>query len=493
MLNMSQINDIRDLDKKGYRISEISEKTGKDPKTIRKYLQMDDFSPKPPVKNLARESIVSPFRDKILGYFKEDEDTWGKQHHTAVRIFKRLRDEEGFKGSYDSVQKYVKRIREEVKTKGTLELVWEAGYGQVDFGEADMYENAEKARKKYLAVSFPYSNDGYTQVFNGETAECVCQGLQDIFQYIGGVPRVLVFDNATGVGRRTFDKIRETKLFSQFRAHYGFQVRFCNPRAGHEKGSVENKVGTLRRNIFVPLPRFHDIEEFNAGLLKKHEEKAAEKHYKKGVLISELFEEDRKNFLPLPRKPFNVCRYETFQADGYGKICIDAVHHYSTKPENSNQKVIAGIRAHYVDILNNDGSILVRHKRQYGKDRTDSCEYSTTLDMLTKNIGAWGNSGVRMEAPAMIREYIDGQEKSEQKATLRLLSELTNQYTFETAMKALEMAIQSKSVNKSDAAVLAARIAGYGIDTPPEAGPCLRIYDDTFLHLYREEKEVAVQ
>ncbi len=43
-------------------------------------------------------------------------------------------------------------------------------------------------RMKYLTVSFPYSNDGFTQVFGGETAECVCQGLRNIFEYIGGVP-----------------------------------------------------------------------------------------------------------------------------------------------------------------------------------------------------------------------------------------------------------------------------------------------------------------
>ena len=68
-------------------------------------------------------------------------------------------------------------------------------------------------RRKYLVVSFPYSNDGFAQVFGGETAECVCQGLKNIFKYIGGVPRLLVFDNATGVGRRIGDRIHETELF----------------------------------------------------------------------------------------------------------------------------------------------------------------------------------------------------------------------------------------------------------------------------------------
>ena len=45
MYTMSQINHIKDLSNCGYRISEISKKTGADPKTIRKYLSQEDFSP----------------------------------------------------------------------------------------------------------------------------------------------------------------------------------------------------------------------------------------------------------------------------------------------------------------------------------------------------------------------------------------------------------------------------------------------------------------
>ena len=49
MLTMSQVNHIKDLSNCGYRISEISKETGTDPKTIRKYLSQEDFSPAPPV------------------------------------------------------------------------------------------------------------------------------------------------------------------------------------------------------------------------------------------------------------------------------------------------------------------------------------------------------------------------------------------------------------------------------------------------------------
>ena len=488
MLNMTRINSIRDLAKSGYRISEIQESTHADPKTIRKYLEQDDFSPKPPIR-IGRSSIVAPFHDKIMGYLEEDRQQWNKQRHTAKRIFERLRDEEGYEGSYDAVQKYVQKIRRERKTTGTQELIWEPGSAQVDFGEVNVNEDTEPERRKFLVASFPHSNDGFCQVFGGETAECVCQGLKDIFEYIGGVPPLLVFDNATGVGRRVCETVTETELFSRFRAHYGFQVRFCNPRAGWEKGHVENKVGTIRRNLFVPAPTYHDVEEYNTELLEKHEIKAAEKHYKKGAVISELFEEDRKHLLPLPRKPFEVIRYETCKADGYGNICLDGKHHYSTKPENHDKKVLVGIRAHYIDILEENGDVLVRHKRQYGNDRTDTRDYSTSLAMLSRNAGAWPNSGFRQEVPDPIREYIDSQSKVERKSTLRLLNELSMQYGLEAAVNALDLAIKNKSVNKSDTAILAARITGYGIDTPPEPGPSLEIYDQTFLPAKTRDSE----
>jgi transposase len=217
--------------------------------------------------------------------------------------------------------------------RANQELVWHPGETQTDFGEADFIERGEKIRKKYLTLSFPQSNNSFTQVFGGENAECVCQGLKDIFTYIGGVPRIIVFDNATGVGRRVGEVIREAKLFQRFRVHYGFSVRFCNPYAGYEKGNVENKIGYTRRNMFVPEPVFDNVEAFNCDLLDRHVTKAEELHYKKLLPIAELYRADKQALMPLPGKPFDVCRYEYVKTDGYGKIHIDARHHYSTRPE----------------------------------------------------------------------------------------------------------------------------------------------------------------
>ena len=262
-----------------------------------------------------------------------------KQRHTAKRIHQRLSEEHAgeYDCSYPLVQRYVKaRKAAQLKSGGFLELVWAPGEAQADFGEADLVEAGLRKTVKYLTLTFPYSNAGFTQVFGGETAECVAQGLQDIFREIGGVPSRIVFDNATGVGRRIQQHITLNQLFLRFKCHYGFSVTFCNPNAGHEKGNVENKIGYTRRTFFVPLPVVDQLVDWNAELLKKARQDHERKHYKKGRTIAALFAEEQTALSPLPPRPFNVERYERLHTDGYGKFCLDGKHWYSSAPAKRN-------------------------------------------------------------------------------------------------------------------------------------------------------------
>ena len=121
---------------------------------------------------------------------------------------------------------------------------------------------------------------GWFQVFGGTTAECVCEGLMAVFLHIGGVPHRIVFDNATGIGKRVAEGVRESRLFARFRLHFGFEATFCNPHAGHEKGSVETKVGFVRRIAFVPVPSFGDLAEYNETLLGVADGWGAREHYR---------------------------------------------------------------------------------------------------------------------------------------------------------------------------------------------------------------------
>lgn len=475
---MSQVNDIKEMAKAGYRVSEIARSLEIDEKTVRKYKDKEDFSPQAPIRKV-RPSKLDPYKSRIDSYLQEDSAVWYKQHHTAKRIHDRLHEDfPECSCSYSIVQRYVKGLKEGRKQqRANQELIWHPGEAQVDFGDVDVRDRGQTRRNKSLTVSFPYSNDGFSQLFRGETAECVCQGLKDIFAYIGGVPDVLVFDNATGVGRRVKETIRETELFMRFRAHYNFSVRFCNPDSGHEKGNVERKVGYNRHNLFVPVPEYNDISEYNSHLLDRHRKKAEENHYRKGIAINKLFEEDRKALLPLPSAEFDVCRFVCLKADGYGKVRLDDRHYYSTRPENAGKPVWVALRAHTVDILDDDWNVLARHERQYGEQRSDNCDYRTSLAVLMRNVGAWKNSGIRELVPEGLKMVMDNQSRSELQATLSTMNQLSVAYNFEIAVNALAEGLKINRVGFCDVAVLAARISGYGLNTTPEAGPDLKGYD----------------
>ena len=84
MLTMSQINNIKDLSQMGCGISEIKRRTGKDRKTIRKYLEQEDFSPQQ-LKENKRSSKLDPYKETIKEWLREDE----KQMNNCMNLPKR--------------------------------------------------------------------------------------------------------------------------------------------------------------------------------------------------------------------------------------------------------------------------------------------------------------------------------------------------------------------------------------------------------------------
>ncbi len=383
MLDMPTIQSIRARRAKGETLSEIATHEKVSVPTVRKYLAMRDFSPTLPVKQ-EKPSILDPYKGIIEGYLDEDDRSWHKQRHSAKRIHERLAEEHDAKVGYTTVQLYVKRRRDERRTAKDqyLKLVWAPGEAQVDFGEADFIVYGRKRRVHYLVVDFPFSNVGLAQVFFGENAECVCQGLKSIFEYIGGVPGRLVFDNATGVGRRIGDAIRTSELFGRLACHFGFDYAFCNPRSGHEKGAVENKVGATRRGLFVPTPRVYDIERYNERLLDRCMERSDKEHYAKGESERALFMEDVLALRELPDDAFAVASYSHAKCDKYGYICLDGNHRYAADPSFARRTVIVGRRAFDIDIFTEEGELICTHKRAYGKAPSTSCIWQSNSRQL---------------------------------------------------------------------------------------------------------------
>lgn len=443
MLDMPTVQSIRSRRAKGETLSQIAEHEGVSVPTVRKYLSMRDFSPSLPIAR-ERPSVLDPYKDAIEGYLDEDERNWRKQRHTAKRIHERLVEEHGAEVGYTTVQLYVKRRREERRQAKDqfLKLVWAPGEAQVDFGEADFVVYGRKERLHYLVVDFPFSNVGLAQVFRGENAECVCQGLIDVFAYIGGVPTRLVFDNATGVGRRVGDEIKTSELFGRFACHFGFEYAFCNPRSGHEKGAVENKVGATRRNLFVPTPRIYDVRGYNARLLDACMGRAGKSHYAKGESERALFVEDAFALLELPEEGFAAVSFARMRCDKYGYVCLEGNHRYATDPAFSGRHVIVGRGAFDVDVYDEGGALICTHARAYGKAPTSSDDPLSQLNLLCMKPRGWQNSQVRHSLPEDLRQAMDRMEGAQRSDALRCLRDAARESGYGNAVEAMSKSLE---------------------------------------------------
>ena len=266
---LDMMNDIRSMDAESVPRAEIARRLGVSRNTVAKHADTEDMSPAAPEPAPRSRPALAGHEAWVESVLESDLGAPRKQRHTAKRVYGRLVAERGYEGSCSTVRRFVadwRRSRASGGGEGYLELEWAPGACQVDFGNFRAVVAGEALDLKLLVLSPPNSNERQCAALRSETAECLCAGLGEVFGRWGRAPRVMVPDNATEAGRRLRGTVVESRLFSQFRGHYRFEARFRDPYSGNEKGSEQNAVGFLRRNLLVPVPSVGSMAELNAML-----------------------------------------------------------------------------------------------------------------------------------------------------------------------------------------------------------------------------------
>ena len=455
----------------GMSIASIAQEYGIDRKTARKYITKENWNEPVESVSIGRPTVIVPFLETIEQWLTEDKHRRRKQRHTARRVFDRLVAECGYEGSYRTVATHVATIRAHVyqEHEPALPLQHIPGEAQADFGQADYFERGKRVSGSYVTLSFPSSNAGFTQLEPGENQECLFEALIALFEGIGGVPTRIWLDNAStmvakvlkGGGRELTDRFR------RFQEHFGFAVAFCNRGRGNEKGNVENKVGYLRRNLFVPEPEFDTLDEYNTALLARCRDDLDRSHYRKEATIEALFGADQAALLPLPRIPFDPAHYKTVTADAYGVISLEGgKHRYSSAPKFAKSRVTAKITAQTVSILDESRRPVVTHQRIYGQTHEERMEWLPYLTQLARKPAALKYTPVYEMMPEVLQEWIMAQPREDVGTALRLLASLSELSGVDTACAAVADSLNAGITDSDSLVALHDRITRFAAVLP---------------------------
>ena len=469
MIGVDKTGDMRRRARRGEPIAAIARAVGVSEPTARKYARMDDLSPEPPRRRKPESEVLAPYEGTIDSWPDDDCRNWRKQRHTAVRVYVRLRDELGYDGSYSTVRRHAGRRREEMArerdrrdAEGFLTPGWLPGEVQADFGEADLGVRGVAARGKRPAVTFPHPDVGPAQVFWGETSECVCQGLRNVFEFAGGVPRRAVFDNATEVGRRVGGEARLSELFRRFAAHYGLDHALANPYSGNEKGSVENKVGCHGRSLFVPVPSYHDVAASDRRLLGDCPDPGAGKrHHGLGTPEPGLFGEDRDALSPLPPAALSCVRWETRACNKQGTLAVGGPHRYSAGPACARREVAVALGALDAAVCDaSTGEAVATHGREWGEAPTDSSDPTPRPGLPCARPAGWRDSSVRASLPAELVSFLDAEPPADLAADPGVLRDESAERGWPAAVEGMSRSLAATGgVDRASVALSAAGAA----------------------------------
>lgn len=415
MLRMEKQNYLSNLrEYEGLSLREIAKRSGHHFNTVKKYADREDWNREYTARK-ERSSKLEPLKPVIDGWIQEDLKRSRKYRRTGTKIYNDLARDEALSKllsvGKQTVINYVSARKKELckKTYATamfgLHSMCEA---QVDFGQI-LVVGANGAEEKWheLVLSFPWSNAGFAQVCRYETKECLCEALQQIFEFIGGVPLRILFDNMSSAvvhieehGRRQL-----TEMFMRFTMHHRFKAEFCNPDSPNEKGNVENKVGYLRRNYLLPPPRIEDMEAFNRNLLEQCMVDLQREHYVKKEQIADLFAAEQEALIPLPHERFRVFTLEKVKTDKYSFIHFDS-NQYSTSPEYAERELWLEIGTSELRVLNGKYEQVAVHKRKYGHKIEPTIDFENYIGALSRKPRAFLNSPYFLTLPEPVQTHL---------------------------------------------------------------------------------------
>jgi transposase len=303
----------------------------------------------------------------------------------------------GYKGGYDAVRRFcgkwqVKHVSDSGVGQAFIPLIFSPAEAfQFDWAEDCIILDGMPLKVQVAHVRLCHSRMPYIRVYPRQTQEMVFDAHERAFRFWGGTCARGIYDNMkTAVDAVYVGKERKfNRRFELMCSHYLIEPTACTPRAGWEKGQIENQVGTMRERLFTPRPRVKTIDELNAWLEEQCVAwaKSAPHPEIPGKTVWEVFEAERPALVKIAGS-FDGFREITLPVSKTCLIRFDR-NRYSVDAKAAGRPVQLRIYAERLEVRL-EGEIVAEHRRQFGRDRT-VYNYLHYLPVLARKPGALRN------------------------------------------------------------------------------------------------------
>ncbi len=178
--------------------------------------------------------------------------------------------ESGYNISYPSVCKYIGTLNSKQLKPATayIRAYYEAGeVCEFDWGEVKLKLAGKWVKFNMAVFTLAHSNARKAYLFRHQNTLAFMESHRNFFKDVKGVPLLMVYDNMrVAISKFTGKEKEPTEALLRLSTFYKFAFRFCNVRAGWEKGHVERSVSVVRKAAFSVKDSFNTIEDANEYL-----------------------------------------------------------------------------------------------------------------------------------------------------------------------------------------------------------------------------------
>ena len=250
------MKEIYEMKGAGRSIRGIAEDLGVARNTVRRYLKSPEaMRPRQRARRTSKLDSYTEYVDRRLDDGLEN----------CVVLHRELQAL-GYDGGYSILKSYVSPRRRRRQPEATMRFETAPGeQAQVDWGSlAYLDEDGKKRRIWVFVMTLGWSRACYVELVRRADTAAFIQCHVNAFEYLGGVPRRCLYDNAKVVtlGRDEEKQPIWNQRMLDFAMRVGFETRLCQPYRAQTKGKVESGVKYVKGNMW-PSIRFTDDADVN--------------------------------------------------------------------------------------------------------------------------------------------------------------------------------------------------------------------------------------